>query len=379
MVEINQSRERHERVALLLQGGGALGTYQLGVFEALTEAGYVPDWVCGTSIGAIQSAIIAGNPPEHRLDRLHAFWERISWPQPVPLPSPEHPMRQPMNIAYAMASAMVGQPGFYAPHAGWPWFWWGVDSKPANGFYDTTPLRETLLEMVDFDRLNDGPMRVSLGAVDVETGRHKFFDSRDIRLDVRHVMASAALPPSFPSVEIDGRHYWDGGILSNTPLDVVLDDVPRRSTLCFMVDLFDPAGQTPRSLDEVEDRRKDISFASRSHEQIEQHRTLHNLRRAVSELYDRLPAEARRDPWVRSLQELGCTTSVNIVHFIYRGQAYRSWAKDSTFLRQTLEDHRRAGYSDGVAELASRPWEKPAPAHVGVRVYEVENQPQEVA
>jgi NTE family protein len=343
----------HDRIALLLQGGGALGTYQLGVFEGLSEAGYTPDWVCGTSIGAIQSAIIAGNPPEQRLERLHEFWERITWPQPWPFPPADHPWRQPLNIAYAMGSALVGQPGFFTPRMTLPSFFAGTGAEVANGVFDTTPLRSTLLDLVDFDCLNDGPMRVSLGAVDIDSGRHVFFDSRDQRLDVRHVMASAALPPAFPSVEIDGHHYWDGGILSNTPLDVVLDDVPRRSTLCFMVDLFDPVGVPPKGLDQVEDRRKDISFASRSAEQIEQHRQVHNLRRAVTDLYEHLPPEQQRNPEMKALRDLGCTTTMNIVHFIYRGQAYRSWAKDFTFLRQTLEDHRRAErLAEGLSHLA---------------------------
>jgi NTE family protein len=360
----------HEQVALLLQGGGALGSYHHGIYEALSEAGYRFDWFAGTSIGGIQAAIIAGNPPGQRLAQLETFWQRISRPQYAPAPPATHPLRKSVNLMDAMTTMCFGQPGFFQPDpmASLPWPW-NPGKRPA--YYDLQPLRETLEELIDFERINRGEQRLSLGAVEVETGRHVYFDSRDQTIDVRHVMASGALPPAFPAVAIDGMTYWDGGLLSNTPLDVVFDDRPRRSTLCFMVDLFDPNGQTPGDMDEIEDRRKDIIYASRSHMQIQDQSKLHNLRQAVSRLYSELPDDKQRDPEIQALAGLGCTTTMNLVHFVYGGQAYRSWAKDFTFLPQTIADHHRRGYKDASLALRDRPWEDPVPPGTGISHHEV--------
>jgi len=361
---------QHEQTAMLLQGGGALGAYHHGIYRALAEADYRFDWFAGTSIGGIQAAIMAGNPPEEREAKLEAFWQRITRPQFLPAPPPTHPMRKSVNLADAMITMCFGQPGFFRPDpmAALPWPW-NQGKQPAH--YDLTPFRHTLEELIDFDRVNHGEERLSLGAAEVETGRHVYFDSRDQTIDVRHVMASGALPPAFPAVTIDGMSYWDGGMLSNTPLDVVFNDKPRRSTLCFMVDLFDPNGQTPGDMDEIEDRRKDIIYASRSHMQIADQSKLHNLRQAITTLYNRLPAEQQRDPEVQELAELGCTTTMNLVHFVYGGQAYRSWAKDFSFLPQSIADHQRRGYADARAALRNCPWEDPVPAGIGIVHHEV--------
>lgn len=363
--------EGFERTALVLQGGGALGAFHQGVFERLAGAGFEFDWLAGTSIGAIQAAILAGNPPERRIEALQSFWARISWPQPLPAPPPEHPWRKPVNLASAMGTMFFGQPGFFTPRPGGAW--WSPLLAGEVGHYDLAGLEATLTDLIDFERLNDGPLRLSLGAVEVETGRQVYFDNREQRLDVRHVMASGALPPAFPAVEIDGYSYWDGGLMSNTPLDAILDANPRRDTLCFLVDLFDPAGRTPEDLDQLEDRRKDVIYASRSRAQVAHHQQLHTLRRAVNELYRALPAERQADPELAALAGLGCTTRMCLVHLIYRGQAYRSWAKDFTFLPQTLADHRRCGRLDADLMLADRPWEAPMPKHAGVVLYEIDN------
>ncbi|WP_440998127.1 patatin-like phospholipase family protein [Arhodomonas sp. SL1] len=360
-----------ERIALVLQGGGALGAYHQGVFDALAQAGPDIDWFAGTSIGAIQAAILAGNPPERRVAALEAFWRRISWPQTLPAPPPEHPWRKSINIASAMGTMLWGQPNFFTPRPGGAWL--SPMMSGEVGHYDLSGLEQTLSELIDFERLNEGPARLSLGAVEVETGRQVYFDNRERRLDLRHVMASGALPPAFPAVPIGDYSYWDGGLLSNTPLDAVLDANPRRDTLCFLVDLFDPAGRTPEDLDQLEDRRKDIIYASRSRAQVDHHRQLHALRHAVGELYRALPPERRRDPELKELSKLGCTTTMYLVHLIYRGQAYRSWAKDFTFLPQTLADHRACGQRDARHMLAERPWEQPVPEHEGVVLYEIDN------
>ncbi len=366
----NAAPPHHERTALLLQGGGALGAYHHGIYQALAEAGYQLDWFAGTSIGGMQAAIMAGNPPEERLAKLKAFWQRIERTQYIPAPPPTHPLRKSINLMEAMTTMCLGQPGFFQPDpmAAMPWPW-NAGKRPAH--YDVSPLRRTLEDLIDFDRINDGPERLSLGAAEVETGKHVYFDSRDHAIDVRHVMASGALPPGFPAVEIDGMTYWDGGLLSNTPLDVVFNDRPRRSTLCFMVDLFDPNGQTPGDMDEIEDRRKDIIYASRSHMQIEDQSKLHNLRQAVSRLYNELPEDKQRDPELQALAGMGCTTLMNLVHFVYGGQAYRSWAKDFTFLPQTISDHHRRGYQDAGAALRECAWDAPVPAGTGIVHHEV--------
>ncbi len=366
----------HERVALLLQGGGALGSYHHGVYEALAATGYIVDWFAGTSIGGIQAAILAGNPPERRLERLETFWRRITWPQLLPAPPPAHPARKLINIASAMGTMMWGQPGFFQPD------WLGPLPGPwkVRGqvhYYSLAPLERTLTELIDFDYLNRSDVRLSLGAAEVESGRHVYFDSSHQTIDLRHVLATGALPPAFPAIEIDGAHYWDGGLLSNTPLSVVLEDNPRRSTLCFMVDLFDPRGSPPMDLDQLEDRRKDIIYASRAHTEIENHSRMHDLRHAVSVLFEHLPEAERNKPEVAALEALGCTTTVNVVHFVYPGQAYRSSAKDFTFLPQTLADHRRRGYEDATTALRDPRWEEPLPAHLGAVHYEVNEMARE--
>ncbi|MDW7745998.1 patatin-like phospholipase family protein [Halomonas sp.] len=360
------------RTALLLQGGGALGAYHHGIYEALAEGGIEFDWFAGTSIGAIQAAILAGNPPEHRLEQLEAFWERITWPQWVPVPGPEDPMRKATNIGSALWTMVLGQPGFFQPRVPMPWDFL-VQHNPDVSLYDVSLLEDTLKKVIDFDYLNSGHTRLSMGAVNVESGEHVFFDNHRQTISARHVMASGALPPAFPSIEIEGCRYWDGGVLSNRPLDIVLNEHPRRSTLCFMVDLFDPEGWRPGNLDELEDRRKDVIYASSSTAQIDSHRMVHNLRHALYEFYRRLPDSEKQDPVVQALAEECCTSEIKIVHFIYRGQAYRSWAKDFTFLRQTLEDHRGSGRHDGNLILRARPWTASLPPQTGVAIYEVDN------
>lgn len=250
----------YRRTALVLQGGGALGAYQVGVYQALEEAGYAPDWFAGTSIGAINAAIMAGSRPEERLAKLECFWDTIAWPEPWDVPI-DGPGRWAYNAWSGMLAMWAGQPGFFRPRLINPW----LISGPAGAisYYDAADLRGTLDDLIDFDLVNSGGVRLSLGAVNVRTGRQVYFDSRDQPIGIEHVLTSAAFPPAFPPVEIDGEWYWDGGIVSNTPLDVVIDDNPRRSTLVFMVDLFNGRGALPRTMDEVAERHKDITYAAR--------------------------------------------------------------------------------------------------------------------
>lgn len=364
------------QVAFVLQGGGALGAYQVGAFQALEEGGYRPNWFVGTSIGAINAAIMAGNAPERRLERLEAFWQKVSWNMLAAAP-PDGTFRRAFNAMSAWQTTVLGQPGFFQRRPVNPWF--ASPSTPAAlSYYDPRELRETLEELVDLDRMNDGSVRVSLGAVNVATGQQVYFDSRRQRIGYGHIVASGALPPAFPPVEVDGAWYWDGGIVSNTPLDVIIDHEPRRSTLCFMVDLFDAAGPLPRTMEGVETRRKDIVYASRSEKSIEAHRARHNLRRAVMALWERLPAEAKRNPHLNELAELGCTTTMHIVRLVHRTEPDELASKDYEFSGASVREHREAGYRDTKRMLERPTWLNPVPPDVGVVIHDLPREKEAV-
>jgi len=358
-----------DRIALVLQGGGALGAYQVGVFEALDETGFCPQWFAGTSIGGINAAIMAGNAPGEVGEKLSEFWERISRPDGWPVTPVGDEGRKAAGQWHALETVLYGQPGFFRPRTFGP-FLSPPGTPGAISFYDTAPLVDTLAAVVDFGRINDGGPRLTLGAVNIATGRQVYFDSAREAIDARHVMASGALPPGFPPVEIDRELFWDGGVVSNTPLEVVLDDEPRVSTLCFMVDLWDPMGPLPRTLDDVNERQKDIRYASRSQRAIASYRRTHNLRRAVMEMWKKLPASARADLELEQLSWLGCTTTMQIVHLIYQNEKYETESKDYEFSRASIAEHRAAGYRDAMRAIAERRWEEPVPPNVGVVVHE---------
>ncbi len=343
------------RIALVLQGGGALGAFQAGVYERLAQGGYLPDWIAGTSIGAINAAIIAGNPAEKRMDRLCEFWNRISRPEWTPAPAWNSPLRHLHNEFHASLAAVAGQPGFFRPHLVNPLFA-KAGGAGATSLYDTSPLAETLADLIDFQRINTGSTRLSLGAVNIRTGRQVYFDSRTQTLKLEHILASAALPPSFAPVEIDGEHYWDGGIVSNTPLEAVLEDNPRVSTLCFLVDLFDRRGELPENLGDVIERHKDITYASRSERHLEFYERIHRLRHVINSLYRHIPPPLRDDPEIRELASWGCTTTMNIVHMIYRGTDAETATKDHEFSRGSIKDHWEAGRRDAEQALADPQW-----------------------
>jgi NTE family protein len=355
------------RVALVLQGGGALGAYQVGAYQALDEAGYVPEWFAGTSIGAINAAIMAGNPRERRLERLEEFWARIC--RPLPFASPSAGLsRRLFNIWSAWQTTALGQPGFFEPRPVSPWLA-SPGTTAAISFYDTAALRGTLESLIDLDRINGGAVRLSLGAVNVRTGEQVYFDTLRHQLGFEHIMASGALPPAFPPVEIAGEWYWDGGLVSNTPLDVVIDQLPRSSTLCFMIDLFDAEGTLPRVMEDVESRRKDIIYASRSERSLVAHRATHNLRRAVLALWNALTPEARQDSHLSALADLGCTTTMHIVRLVHRSEADELACKDYEFSSATFAEHRAAGYRDATRRLAEPTWLDPVPPDIGVIIH----------
>ena len=358
-----------QRVALVLQGGGALGAYQAGVFQALDEHGFTPDWVGGTSIGAINGSIIAGNPPGQRVERLKRFWNAVLHKDPIDLHRLPDVVRQTYSYWMATASMIGGRPHFFSPHPFLPFGVGDVGSPDTASFYDTRPLRESLLESIDIDCLNNGSIRFSVGAVHVTSGRLRYFDSSFQRIGIEHVLASSALPPAFPPVLVDGEWYWDGGIYSNTPLDVVLDDYPRVNTLCFMVDLWSACGDEPHSISQTLDRQKEIMYASRSDRNIETYEAMHNLRRVIRELYGQLSETKRKDPKMRKLAERGCHTTMDIVHLGNRDRSWELASKDLDFSHTAIEERWQLGYADAMRVLDRAAWMDPVDPLVGVVVH----------
>jgi NTE family protein len=345
-----------ECTALLLQGGGALGSYQGGVYQALSEANLLPDWVAGISIGAINSALIAGNPPEARVEKLREFWEAVSSP-PLGVPYlrsveiADETTRRLVNATRAMGILCFGAPQFFAPRLPSPFFW-PFHQVDAMSHYDVAPLKATLERLVDFDRINARDMRFSVGAVNVRTGNLTYFDNTTHRIAPTHVIASGSLPPGFPATEIDGEYYWDGGLVSNTPLQWVLDSRPRQDTLAFQVDVWSADGQMPRNLIETEVRQKEIRFSSRTRAATDQYRKGQKLRIAVANLIKQLPQELRSHDDVKMLEAEADDKICNIVQLIYQAQNYEGVAKDFEFSRRTMEEHWEAGYDDAVRSLS---------------------------
>lgn len=356
------------KVGLVLQGGGALGSYQAGAYEALSVSEYLPDWVGGISIGAINAAIIAGNAPENRVERLRSFWEEITAPTawwPSGLSGHLATLQQKLS---AQTALMMGQPGFFAPRRPMDW----LSAEPPVSYYDTTALKATLERLVDFDRVNHRKeMRLSVGAANVRTGRFAYFDSAEIDIRPEHVMASGALPPGFPPVEIDGEYYWDGGLVSNTPLQYVLDYYPRRSRLTFQVDVFQGFGQLPTSLEEVSERQNDIRYSSRTRINTDAFQQKHEVRHAINELEKLLPPEITETEQAKRLHEFGCVTEMDIVQLVYRPFAPQGAAKDYEFSRGTMNARWQQGLSDATTTLHAAPWLAPKASEDGVRVFDV--------
>ena len=361
-----------KRVGLVLQGGGALGSYQAGVYETLASSEYPPDWVAGISIGAINAAIIAGNAPEHRVQRLRSFWREITGPGPLWFFTPGGAPTAWQHRASVMTALMFGQPGFFTPRPPHDWFF----SGKCVSYYTTAVLKATLERLVDFDRINDpGEMRLSVGAVNVRTGHFAYFDSEEVTIRPEHVMASGALPPGFPPVEIDGEQYWDGGLFSNTPLQHIVDYYPRRSRLIFQVDVFPEHGLQPTKLDEVSEREKDIRYSSRTQFVMNTLREKHDVRHAINELHKLLPPELANTDQAKQLYEHGCVTEMDIVQLIYRPIEPQGALKDFAFNRSTMETRWQQGLSDARNSLQASPWLAPMPRELGVRVFDITEDP----
>ena len=354
------------QVALVLQGGGALGAYQVGVYEALHEAGIEPDWVIGTSIGAINGAIIAGNPPERRMQRLEEFWRIVRsdgnanlwgmWPA----------------VANAVANASIvakGIEGFFAPNPDAAWGMHVPLGVEKAAFYRTSPLQETLARLVDFGCVNEAKTRLTLGAVNVRTSEMRYFDSRDMALDERHVMASGALPPAFPAIRIDGDPYWDGGIYSNTPTEVVLDDKPRRDTLIFAANVWHASGPEPETIWQVMGRQKDIQYASRATSHVMRQQQIHRMRHIIRELRQHIPGHLHEDAEVKRMLGYGCATVMHLMPLHAPRLEGEDQSKDIDFTSAGIDARRKAGHADTLRVLQERPWENCADTMDGILIH----------
>jgi len=351
-----------EKIVLVLQGGGALGAYQGGAYEALAAAGLEPQWVAGISIGAINSAIIAGNPPERRVKRLREFWNRVSSHLLLPPIATDNASRKIFNETSAALVASTGAPGFFDPRYP-PAVIMPPGTVEAISIYDTSPLKQTLLELVDFDLLNSGKIRFSVGAVEVATGNQVYFDSEHETIIPEHIMASGALPPGFPPVEIDGKLYWDGGIVSNTPLQYVLDGgIPRTDMCIFQIDLFSSRGTIPETLFDVQSREKEIRYSSRTRLNTDYFKLIQSMRRAVRRLDGILPDEIKGGFDWKLLSTFSCNAAITIVHLIHRRAVYSTQSNDYEFSRYTVNEHWCAGVDDVEQTLSNPAWinrEKP--------------------
>jgi len=360
-----------EKIVLVLQGGGALGAYQAGAYETLCEAGEIPTWVAGTSIGAVNGAIVAGNPPERRVQRLREFWERVSsrllaWPL-----SNDDNSRRIFNETSAVLVAAGGAPGFFEPRIP-PAVLMPQGTPEAISLYDTEPLRATLEELVDFDLLNSGAVRLSVGAVQVLSGNMKYFDTEKMRIGPEHIMASGALPPGFPPIEIDGQPYWDGGLVSNTPLEFVLERTgPRDDMVIFQIDLFSAKGCMPENLFDIGQREKEIRYSSRTRLNTDIFREMQTIRRAIRHLRGKVPPELCDNPDWEFLDSVSCDAAVTIVLLIHRRAAYWTQSNDYEFSRYSMEEHWLSGRADVERSLNDPAWKNRTRPEAGVQVLDL--------
>ena len=354
------------QTVLVLQGGGALGAYQAGVYEALHEAGIAPQWVIGTSIGAINAALIAGSKPAERIEKLCEFWSRVQNDHFVPGGLPAWLATATRN----MMAITGGVPAFFSPNPlafASPHYNLGPE---AAGYYSVSPLRRTLEELIDVEQLNSGDTRITVGASCVRTAEMRYFDSRDRPLTLDHIMASGALPPGFPPVRIDGELYWDGGILSNTPVEVVFDDNPRRDSLVFAVHIWNPHGPEPGTIWEVMNRQKDVQYSSRAVSHIQRQRQIHRMRHVIAELSKLVPEEKRQNNLFADLKSYGCLTRMHVVRLLAPALDYEDHSKDIDFSAHGIRRRREAGYRDTMETLEKAPWRNPVDEIEGFILHE---------
>jgi NTE family protein len=361
------------QVSLVLQGGGALGAYQGGVYQAMHERGMEPDWIIGTSIGAINAALIAGNAPDNRLSALKKFWLRV---QQTPATAaagavawafPQNPFATPETIS----TFLNGVQGFFEPNVAALVSGPQADLGPDKAsYYSAEPLRNSLRELVSLDWLNKNAPRITVGATNVKLGEMRYFDSRDRLVGLEHILASGALPPALPPVEVDGEYYWDGGVVSNTPLEAVFDDEMRQSGLVFTVQVWNRRGDIPQSILQVLNREKDIHYASRTESQILRQKQIHKLRHIITELTSRLTGEQHSDGAVAELSAYGCLTQMHIILLQAPSLAHETYLKDIDFTEKGIQARWEAGYRDTTALLERAPWLEPCDPLEGVILHQ---------
>lgn len=354
-----KAKQHYERIACVFQGGGALGAYQVGAYQAIHEHGYDPNYIAGVSIGAINGAIIAGNPREKRLEKLKEFWDTITptvWSDALNLCDTLDITHHLRNRMGAMHSMFFGLDGFFKPRLLPPTSL--TEGKPDKlSYYDTSELRTTLERLIDFDLINSKQLTLCVGAVNVTSGDMLFFNNQDMEITVDHIMASAALPPGFPAVKIGEDYYWDGGIYANTPLVTVLDALPEQDTLCFVVDCFSLRGPLPATMDQVEERQKDIRYGSHSRRMTNVYASRQNLQAAIHTLSQYLPAKAKEDPAIQAILDLAHTKHFSVVHIIYDGTPYSHSFKDYNFIRPVINLRMKTGYRNAQTVLSKPVWE----------------------
>lgn len=362
--------ERCSRVALVLQGGGALGAYQAGVYQALHEANIEPDWVSGVSIGAINAAIIAGNSRKRRLQSLRAFWDRIT-ERAIWTYTPDGDVfRKARNATSSWLTMMQGQPGFFTPRHTSPWCSL-AGANTATSYYDSGPLLDTLEELVDFSMINDKSVRFSVGAVNVLTGNFVYFDNENEVIGPEHVMASGALPPALPMIKIGTDHFWDGGIVSNTPLQHLLDEDDDINTLIFQVDLFSARGELPRDIQDVMARHKDIMYSSRTRYNTDVYRRIHTWKTRLHQALDKVPVDLLSEEQRQMKEQLADLPEITILHLIYQQKAYEGHAKDYEFSGTSMREHWQSGYEDTKRTLKRKEWLAMPPDGAGIVVHDV--------
>jgi NTE family protein len=372
MKPVNKLNPKGLRIVLVLQGGGALGAYQAGVYQALHEHNLVPDWIVGTSIGAINAALVAGNPKSMRVQQLKQFWDRVSHQDGIGSMRISDAQRR-SNVWWSTIDTFLrGVPGFFTPRM-FSLFSAGLPVQPeAASFYDTAALADTLGELVDFNYLNaPGGIRLTVNAMQVKTGELTSFDNTRQTLSADHIRASGALPPGFPPVRINGELYWDGGLYSNTPLETVLDDLPHVDSLCFMVDLWSADGPEPTTLDEVQTREKDVTFASRSKRHIEDYLRIHQLQHKLREFYALLPECAKTEEGVGELAMLGCDSTMHVVRLPYAGRDWHMASKDINFSNGSITWRWGQGYQDAMRAIEHAGWLTAVPEETGLVLHEL--------
>jgi NTE family protein len=362
--------ERCQRIALVLQGGGALGAYQAGVYQALHEAHIEPDWVSGVSIGAVNAAIIAGNSRQRRLSALRTFWQRITERKVWHHTLDGDLFRKAYNAASCWLTLTQGQPGFFTPRSPSPWFSL-PGASTATSYYDSAPLIETLNELVDFSLINDKSVRFSVGAVNVLTGNFIYFDNSHEIIGPEHVAASGALPPALPMVKIGTDYFWDGGIVSNTPLQHLLDEGDHLNSLIFQVDLFSARGALPRDIQDVMARHKDIMYSSRTRYNTDVYRRIHNWKMRLRQALMKIPAEELSTDERNLKEQLADLPEIAIIHLIYQQKAYEGHAKDYEFSGTSMNEHWQSGYEDTKRTLKRRDWLTMPAEDAGLVVHDV--------